>query len=384
MSSDRIGPYISFHENVVFVKNGTRYPHCCMVDGKGRIVHPVKERIMSLAGAPRKAPETFIPPIVRNEHDPVFFFIYNTDNYFHFLYDTLPYLLSFEHLRKINPGLKLLMQRDTPMFYPFVEETLRLLGIDPLRDVTLAEEGVMYANVSVSDSYTHGLYPNDPPRQEIFKLYDHMIEAAAEEATIDYPKKFYVSRRSWLHGDVSNMGTNYTTRRRLVNEDQVVELLASKGYEEVFTERMSTVDKVNLFAGATHVVGAIGGGVSNCLFSRGADLLALVSPTFLEVNGRFVHSFSRVKARYLTATSHVDTGPFKKYMRIHSNGLVGEIEEIYDDSLLVYYTKEQVAGWNSEGSYDRIVLKKDECTPLDDGLNSPWKVDIDVLEEMVR
>ena len=31
---------------------------------------------------------------------PLFFFIYNTDNYFHFLYDSLPYLISFFELKK--------------------------------------------------------------------------------------------------------------------------------------------------------------------------------------------------------------------------------------------------------------------------------------------
>jgi hypothetical protein len=64
--------------------------------------------------------------------EPVFFFIYNTDNYFHFLYDTLPYLISFLHLRKTIPTLKLLMQypnEQKTTFYPFVIEFLEILNI---------------------------------------------------------------------------------------------------------------------------------------------------------------------------------------------------------------------------------------------------------------
>ena len=47
--------------------------------------------------------------IVDEVNDPVFFFIYNTDNYYHFIYDTLPYLITYNHLKSDISNLKLLM-----------------------------------------------------------------------------------------------------------------------------------------------------------------------------------------------------------------------------------------------------------------------------------
>ena len=63
---------------------------------------------------------------------PVFYFVYNTDNYYHFIYDTLPYLITFNHLRSNIPNLKLLMNypnKSMDNFYLFVKEFLEILDI---------------------------------------------------------------------------------------------------------------------------------------------------------------------------------------------------------------------------------------------------------------
>ena len=52
----------------------------------------------------------------------VFFFIYNFDNYYHFLYDTLPYLYTYLELKKKYNDLKLLVNypnKDKNEFYRF-------------------------------------------------------------------------------------------------------------------------------------------------------------------------------------------------------------------------------------------------------------------------
>ena len=81
----------------------------------------------------------------------------------------------------------------------------------------------------------------------------------------------------------------------MVNEDELVEILVRNGYVEVFTESLSTVDKIKLFYNAESIVGAIGGGICNVLFSKDStNLLALISPTFLDVNSRFIFSLNNV------------------------------------------------------------------------------------------
>ena len=64
-----------------------------------------------------------------------------------------------------------------------------------------------------------------------------------------------------------NLGTNYTTRRCCENEDAVVKLLASYGIEEVFMELLTTEQKIQYCKNAELIVGVVGGGMCNLLFS---------------------------------------------------------------------------------------------------------------------
>ena len=312
--------------------------------------------------------------------DPVFFFIYNTDNYFHFLYDTLPYLISFIHLRKTIPTIKLLMQypnEQKTTFYPFVIEFLEILNITQ-NDIVLINTATQYKTIYISTSYTHDIDSNLPPRNEIYDLYKDIVKKAYPNATENTPKKIYVSRRTHLHNDFSNIGTNYTSRRRLINEDELVDKLIKEGYQEVFTEKLSTIEKIMYFANATHVVGAIGGGISNVLFSPPTTKLeALISPTFLDVNERFKYSLSGVDVNYNMHTEHVENGKYKTYMRVktHDGKIIGEIEKIYDNTLLISYTPDSTnTGWNAQNTYEQIELNISDIVPLDKGLNSPWRL----------
>ena len=265
-------------------------------------------------------------------------------------------------------------------FYKFVVEFLDILGISK-DDIIIADKNTLYKSVYVSSSYTHDNDSNIPPRKEIYELYKSIVEIIRSNNSINnLPKKIYVSRRTWVHNNLSNIGTNYTTRRKLEIEDELVDLLVSKGYTEVFTENLSTVEKVLMFYNADIVIGAIGGGLCNVLFSgENTKLISLISPTFLEVNSRFVYSFSNVDTIYFKDTHHVEIDDWKKYMRVKCDELVGEVEDVYEDTLLVSYANEKVAGWNSEIKFDKKIINKSDCVKLDEGLNSSWTFKIDDL-----
>ena len=316
--------------------------------------------------------------------NPVFFFIYNTDNYFHFIYDSLPYLISFLDLKKNIPTLKLLIQYPNEQkkeFYPFVLEFLEILNITK-EDIVIVDKFTQYKSIYISTSYTHDIDSNLPPRKEIYDFYKDIVNRVKEKYTTNnlnaFPKKIYVSRRTHLHNDFSNIGTNYTTRRKMVNEDEYVTTLLQEGYAEVFTEKLTTVEKILYFANATHVVGAIGGGISNVLFSPSITKLeAIISPFFLDVNQRFKYSLNCVDVTYNMKTAHIETGEFKRYMRIKSKDgkIIGEIEEINenDNKLLVSYTENNCnTGWNLENKYKQLELNMSDVDRLDKGLNSAW------------
>ena len=68
-------------------------------------------------------------------------------------------------------------------------------------------------------------------------------------------------------------------------------------------------------------------------------------------------------------------------MRVQVNGtpIVGEITQIKGDLLTISYVDHQVAGWSSELEYKTIVVDCSVCTALDEGLNSPYYLDISSL-----
>jgi len=375
------------YENCLLTGINLYYPNTLLHEIKSDcLVLPVIEKTMSLnLSSIYELNNMNFDFLINNDEkalneEPAFFFIYNTDNYFHYLYDTLPYLISYMNLKERIGNLKLLMQypnQSKTSFYPFVVEFLNILGINE-SDILITNDHTIYKDVYISNSYTHDIDSNLPPRKEIYNFYKDIVNRVKTKFTIDEtPKKIYVSRRTWLHNNFSNIGTNYTTRRKMVNEDELVEKLKKEGFVELFTENLTTIEKILYFSNATHVTGAIGGGISNVLFSPKETVLeAIVSPTFLDVNLRFKYSLDCVDVYYNYNTEHVETGKFKTYMRVKTidNKIIGEIEKIYDDKLLVSYTKEFNVGWNFESKYDKIELNMNEVERMDNGLNSPWYI----------
>ena len=346
------------------------------------LYNPIRERIMSI---PDVTPSNLHMSLARHiEEQPVFFFVYNVDNYYHFVYDTLPYLITYNRLKKTIPNLKLLVNYANEQQFTlnrFVLEFLELLDIGQ-SDLLFIDKQTIYRTVYISSSYTHDGLSNGVPRQEVYDLYQEL--AGKVDACTDMPQKIYISRRSQKHGQLDNMGTNYTLKRRFVNEDDVVSFVETLGYQEVFTELLDTREKIALFKNCTHVIGPIGGGLCNVLFSRpSTKLMAIVSPGFLMVNRRFSHSFVDVKTTYFYDTEHFEVSPYKKNMRVRikSSGIIGEIAHVEDARLCVIYSNDVVAGWNSQVRYERAWVTPDDVEIIDDGLNAAWIIDMHKFRE---
>lgn len=356
------------------------YPNVSFINRYGTTINPIDEKIMSLLslGKNKVNPKISLPKKTDFvESTPVFFFIYNTDNYYHFIYDTLPYLISFFELKKNIPDLKILISSPNPQkkeLYPFVSEFYQLLKIHD--DLIFISEDTTYSQLYYSDSFTHGHDSNKSPRKEIYDFAEK-IRTSIQSPNLDTPKKIYISRRTWKHNNLKNIGTNYTDRRIMINEDELVSELEKRGFVEVFTEELSIEDKISYFSNAEEIVGPIGGGLVNCIFcSNNPKLSVIVSPKFLDVNFRFTHSFVKTDTTFFTETSHVETTDFKRHMRVKCDEIVGEISKVDSDSLEINFLGVQVAGWNSENTFYKKSFDKKSCIKLDEGLNSEWKMDI--------
>ena len=347
------------------------------------IINPYQERIMSLSNAIKINTENieFKKEITCKINSPVYFFIYNSDNYYHFLYDTLPYLILFMELKKKIPNLKLLVNYSNPgriTFYRFFLEFLELLGIDS-KHILIANSKTIYKSIYVSSSLTHGIDSNTEPRKEVYDFYKKISIKIKRKYNLETPESFYISRRTWINKDDTNIGTNYTQRRILINEDQLVESLKCIGIKEVFLENLSTIEKILYFSNAKLIIGAIGGGIANVLFSpSNTKVFCIVSPTFFEINGRFKYSLNKTNIIYFNETSHQMKGVLKKYMRVQTkNGVIGEILEIKDKSIIIGYLDDSVAGWNNSLPFKNMTLNHNDYEILDNGLNSPWELNLD-------
>jgi hypothetical protein len=392
LNEDNNGRTIKLYnlKNCQFNKNKTFYPDIQVYSHNNNLLYnPVNESIMSLGKKSLKPKINLtIKKIKSVESNPVFYFIYNTENYYHFIYDTLPYLITFISVKEKKPELKLLINypnKETKHVFNFVSEFLELIGVEE-KHILFVNEETIYENIFISSSYTHDINSNLPPRNEIYEFYRWIVNSNKNKFIDNTPKKIYISRRSWLHSDYSNIGTNYTLKRKMENEDDLVKVLELKGYEEVFTEKLNTLEKLNLFYNSESVIGAIGGGLCNVLFSKPeTKLLTIVSPTFLDLNNRFKYSLDCVNNKYFYDTTHSEFSEFKTGMRVECEfySIIGEIESISDNVLNIIYSDDLVSGWSNQVEYKKMSIPGNLCKKLDFGLNSPFFVNIENIKDLI-
>jgi hypothetical protein len=345
------------------------------------IINPIFEKTMSLSDIDiTKFTSHENKNIVSDNSEPLFFLCFNLENYYHFIYDTLPYLISYLELKKEIKKLKLLIQNSN--LKRFVLETFELLDIKD-DDLIKISDSVLYKEIYFSDSFTHGKNSNLPPHKQSYLIYEKLIKSSYKfkNDTVNNPK-LYVSRRSWIHGNMENIGTNYTDRRTLLNETDIVNFLKEKDFNEIFTENLTMSEKINLFNSAKIVIGPIGGGLVNCLFSnRNCKLIVLNSPTFFDVNSRFLFSFRNVSTTIYNNSYHVDRGKWKRYQRVYieNDNVIGEIIEINSKKILVNHSKDMISGFSKNSNYEKKWFYKKHCVALDNGLNSPFQINLKIF-----
>ena len=172
----------------------------------------------------------------------------------------------------------------------------------------------------------------------------------------------------------------------MMNEDGLVEKLEYRGFKEIFTETLTTIEKIKIFSSAERVVGAIGGGIANVLFSEpSTSLVAIASPGFLDVNERFKFTLNTVDVKYTKNCKHTSSSKFKKYMRAtkKDGSITGEISEVLTDDVVISYAENEVAGWNASVLYKSIKIPKEDILLLDNGLNSEWTADIEEIMDLI-
>ena len=268
----------------------------------------------------------------------------------------------------------------------FVKESLELLEIKK-ENIIIHQENNIYKKVYLSNSLTHDGMSNHPPRKEIFDIYNIMIRNALYQAD-SYQKvnydKIYISRRTWKNNNLTdNIGTNYTTRRKMMNEDSLVEMLNEKGFIEIFGENYSMIEKIILFNNANYVIGAIGGTITNCIFCKSnSKIITLVSPEFLKINYRMKYLFGKNVLLFDDTYLDCNEGEIAPNIRIEITDskleeyrCIGEIIRKCNNGYEIKLGKNYI-GFNENDKYEKIYLKEEQFKKLDNGINSPWNVNM--------
>tara|TARA_B110000483_G_C18205204_1_gene547239 strand:+ start:4353 stop:5612 length:1260 start_codon:yes stop_codon:yes gene_type:complete len=377
--------------NIQIIGRNFYYPNVLLLDEKKEIINPYDEKVMSLnkeSFYDNNIYEDEITAINNKKiiNENVFFFIYNFDNYYHFLYDTLPYLYTYFELKKKHNDLKLLVNypnKDKNEFYKFNTDFLYKL-VDQ-KDIIIHKKNNIYKNIFISTSLTHGGLSNKPPRKEIFEIYKKLktnINIDNIQEKYKNMKNIYISRRTWLNEDKSNIGTDYTSRRKMVNETELVEELKKYKFEEIFAENLNSDEKIYLFSNAEKIVGSIGGGMANLLYSnKNTKSYIIVSPYFLDINYRFKYSLDNTDIQYFDNTEVVkkDNSKYSNYVRvkiINKESLyynkIGEIIDFENNLYKIALSNNDVAGFNNKIKFEEILFEERDFTAIDKGLNSPY------------
>lgn len=193
-------------------------------------------------------------------------------NYYHWLNDCLPRLWLLDQQPECR--FRLVIPETT---CPFHIESLSLLGFGADRLVRFGNDHWQVERLLVPSLVNQASQTNPTATRW---LRDRILLATGA-ASSKCVRRLYISRR-------------LATKRRLTNEGEIVELLKSRGFEEVASENLSFAEQVRLFSEAEVVVGPHGAGLTNVMFMpAGGSLVELLD-------------HRRVKSCYFSLASAVD------------------------------------------------------------------------------
>lgn len=183
-------------------------------------------------------------------------------NYYHWVLEFLPKISVF-----VNPPNETFTEllRDAKILLPFypsgwMEQSLSMIGITENQIYVAPREHLKVDQLLFTPNYGK-LY--NLPLWAIEWLRERF--SSYMQATGGKRRRIYISRRK-------------AATRRVQNEDIVLQMLSTYGFEEILLEDMNLADQIALFSQAEIVVGPHGAGFSNMVFSNSATLIDIFEP----------------------------------------------------------------------------------------------------------
>lgn len=172
-------------------------------------------------------------------------------NYYHWMVETVPKIRYLRQFGSEREAVNLLVPADVPTF---VDETLKLLSWPESQTVS-AERGKYDVSKLALPSY-----PDRRPTD--FDWLREEILGTAPDRVPESGTNIYVSRAKDIE-------------RRVVNEDEVMEVLSEFGFDRYRLEERSLAENARLFADADVIVGPHGAGLTDIIFAGDGVLIEL-------------------------------------------------------------------------------------------------------------
>ena len=172
---------------------------------------------------------------------------WSTENYYHWLIDSLPRLLA---LRSVYPNIKLMLPR-VSAFHPvpeFISTSARLLGFSD--QLPLNSRQILSAQSVIMPSLTATSLTQRP---ELIRQVQQELLAALCPEPVQPFRRIYAARAAGFP-------------RNLLNEPEVEEWLRQEGFEKVYFEQLSLQEQVRLMRETEVLLAVHGANMTNILF----------------------------------------------------------------------------------------------------------------------
>lgn len=216
--------------------------------------HPSKHSLLSLSK---------LPPIEKLNGTVAILAGLLNDTYFHWMFDILP---RIELLHRSNIEIAEIEKFLVSSHLPFQKETLNLLGIPETKILETHKYPHIQATKLVVPSFPSTIAWMPQWVCDFLRTQFLPQPAIAKTEKIE---RLYISRKS-------------TANRRIINENQIIDLLKNFGFQSIVLESMSVIEQAALLTNAKVVIAPHGGGLTNIVFCQpGTKVIEIFSPNYV-------------------------------------------------------------------------------------------------------
>ncbi|MEK0191436.1 tetratricopeptide repeat protein [Microcoleus anatoxicus] len=228
------------------------------------------------------------------------------NNYYHWLYDMLPRFGLLEMSGIDIDSIDFFLV--SGYFLNAQKETLELLGIPSHKIIDSVTYPHIKADRLIVPSYA-GIV-NYPTKWIVDFLRDKFLPLA-DNSQSEHPERIYLTRRS-------------ATSRKIINEDEVLNLLQEYGFTNIDPANLSLAELAPLMANAKVVIGYGAGNANLFLCSPGTKVIELFSPYFIGPNYRMICHHLGLDYYYLLGSEGIMC-PYLRQLIYSGDGMVDNL-----------------------------------------------------------